>query len=525
MVNVIPLATLLMVLFKGAVYNRGDEGYDCRAYQYATTSSKDTGSMNPAFIVYAQNDNDVISAIQFARERSIAVAIRTGGHQYCGASSTSGNNMQLDLSKTYPTVEWEDPEANDHTVVTFGVSTTLGALNSKLKEYKRFLPTGQCSYVHLGGHCQTGGYGASIRAFGLLSDHIQKLRIITADKDVHKDEDHPLSRGVRGQVPYSRDVLKKLVDLVLEMGDDDDFPADYDMVISMVSERPAQYADNPEDAKILIYAQWANLEGPGQDYDPTFFKKLLDITSGTGMGPHERVLLQDEEAPMSEMTNHWIIPIVREFQLPYIKNVKASNLPSSELRARKYTEWVTERIDMIEAKTKTAECYLVYQFGYGAGRHSRFARNGDDGLTSFSWRDSTFVSVLDVFYNKEKPEVRKRAEQFQKENEVRALGKVGKFSDQDRRLLWGSQDSDLDEAKEYYFDESPTKYKRLTANKARFDPHNVFTPNNFSVRGAAPCEEGTEEAGFKKAAINLWQTITGASETSEDRRDFIADEL
>ncbi len=395
-----------VVRFKGAVYGRGDEGFSSRAYQYATTSYNRNGSMNPAFILYAQNDSDVISAIQLAQQHTIAIAVRTGGHQYCGASSTSGKNIQLDLSKTYTTVEWEDPEANDHTVVTFGVSTALGVLNSTLKAYRRFVPTGQCSYVNVGGHAQTGGYGTSARGFGLFADHIQKLRIITADKQppefrwihrhseseeekelfysvlggspgnfgvithvtlkVHKDEDHPLSRGFRGQVPYSRAVLKQLLDLVLEMGDDDEFPADYDVVITMSSERPAQYADNPEDAKIIIFAQWANLEGEDQVYDPTFFKKLIDISCGNStMRPHDSILIQDEAILMSELTNHWIIPIVREFQLPYIKNVKMSDLPSSELRDRKYTEWVTERIDMVESNTKATELYLVHQFSYG----------------------------------------------------------------------------------------------------------------------------------------------------------------
>ncbi|KAF9574461.1 hypothetical protein EC968_006445 [Mortierella alpina] len=546
MFNAITIA-LMMVLFKGAVYERGSECFDCRAYQYATTSFKDTGSMDPAYIVYAQGDPDVLNAISLARSHSIAIAIRTGGHQYCGASSTSGNNIQLDLSKTYPTVEWEDPEANDYTVVTFGVSTSLGELNSKLREHGRFVPTGQCSYVNLGGHCQTGGYGASIRSFGLLSDHIQKLRIATADKEVpefrwihrhseceeekelfysvvggspgnfgvishvtlqvHRDEDHLLSRAVRGRIPYDRNVLKQLLDLVVEMGDDDEFPADYDVVITMTSERPAQYADTPEEAKIVIWAQWANLEGAGQVYDPTFFQRLIDIaSSNSSMTPHERVLLQDEAMVMSELNNHWIVPIVREFQLPYIKNVKLSDLPSSELRARKYTEWVTERVDRIEANTQATECYLVHQFAYGGGRHSR-ARNGDDGLTSFSWRDSSFLFVLDVFYNGEKPKVKEFARQYQKETEKEALGEGGKFSSQDRRLLWGSQDSDLHAAREYYFDEAPTKYERLAANKARFDPLNVFTANKFSVQ--APAKEGAMVARFKGTVTRLWQTLIG----------------
>ncbi|KAF9292308.1 hypothetical protein BGZ68_008273 [Mortierella alpina] len=563
MFNAITIA-LMMFLFKGAVYERGSEGFDCRAYQYATTSYKDTGSMDPAYIVYAQNDNDVISAVKLARDYSIAIAIRTGGHQYCGASSTSGKNIQLDLSKTYPTVEWEDPEDNDYTLVTFGVSTSLGVLNSKLKEHGRFVPTGQCSYVNLGGHCQTGGYGASARSFGLLSDHIQKLRIVTADKEVpefrwihrhsdseeekelfhsvvggspgnfgvishvtlqvHKDEDHPLSRGVRGRIPYSREVLKQLLDLVLEMGDDEDFPADYDVVITMTSERPAQYADNPEDAKIIIFAQWANLEGADQVYDPTFFKKLIDISSSNGaISPHDRVLLQDESMLMSDLNNHWIIPIVREFQLPYIKNVKVSDLPSSELRARKYTEWITERVDMVEANTKATECYLVHQFSYGGGRHSRFAHNGDDGLTSFSWRDTSFIFVLDVFYNGEKPKVREFARKYQRETELEAIGEEGKFSNQDRRLLWGSQDTNLHAARKYYYDEAPTKYDRLAANKARFDPLDVFTPNKFSVQAAG--KEGALAARFKKAVISLWQTITGAPDWTSGGRGEGSTEL
>ncbi|KAF9292309.1 hypothetical protein BGZ68_008274 [Mortierella alpina] len=553
-------APLMMMRFKGAVYERGDEGFDSRAYQYATTSYKDTGSMSPAFIVYAQSDADVISAIQLAKQYKIALAVRTGGHQYCGASSTSGKNLQLDLSKTYTTVEWEDPEANDHTVVTVGVSTSLGALNSMLKDHKRFVPTGQCSYVNVGGHCQTGGYGTSARGFGLFADHIQKLRIITADKEqpefrwihrhseseeekelfysvlggspgnfgvishvtlqVHKDQDHPLSRGFRGQVPYDRVVLKKLLDLVLEMGDDENFPADYDLCITMMSERPAQYADNPEEAKIIIFAQWANLEGAGQVYDPAFFKKVIDALGGPGnMNPHEKVLLEDVPMPMSTLCNHWVFPIVREFQLPYIKNVKASDLPSSELRARNYTEWVTERIDKIEANTKTTECYLAHQFAYSGGRQSRMARNGDDGLTSFSWRDMSFIFVLDVFYSGKKPKVRERARLYQEETEREGLGEKGKISNQDRRLLWGSQDRDLHAARKYYYDEAPTKYDRLAANKARFDPLNVFTANKFSVRGKAPeKEEPKSEAVFTKAATRFWRTVTGAPEKKSENR-------
>ena len=47
-----------------------------------------------------------------------------------------------------------------------------------------FLPHGQCLDVHLGGHLQTGGYGMIVRAFGLLSDHIEGIEMVMADGEL-----------------------------------------------------------------------------------------------------------------------------------------------------------------------------------------------------------------------------------------------------------------------------------------------------------------------------------------------------
>lgn len=105
------------------------------------------------------------------------------------------NNIQLDLSNTYLNFAWED---DDKTLVTVGVSYSLRTLHDKLAKEDRFMSHGQCSDVHLGEHVQTSGYGQLGRSFGLLADHVQKIRIINTDGEV-KEIRRAIVTGKDGQ--------------------------------------------------------------------------------------------------------------------------------------------------------------------------------------------------------------------------------------------------------------------------------------------------------------------------------------
>lgn len=176
------------------VTRRGDtREYRQKAYQYATTSEDVNGSMEPAIIVtprsknIATNDKDIQDTIAYARAQGIAIAVRSGGHQYSGASSTGGDNIQLDLTEAYEEFEVnpflfrpfavslcacafgmgmllsfftclcfqnQQPQGN---LVKVGVSLGLATVNGNLGALGLFVPHGQCSHVHVGGHAQTGG--------------------------------------------------------------------------------------------------------------------------------------------------------------------------------------------------------------------------------------------------------------------------------------------------------------------------------------------------------------------------------
>ncbi|KAF9148997.1 hypothetical protein BG015_009230 [Linnemannia schmuckeri] len=495
--------------FYGKVVQRGDEAYEESVYQYAWSSHVDEGIIEPEAILYAKDDADVIAAINYAKSHDIAVAVRTGGHQYSGASSTNGRNIQLDLSSTYTDFHWDNA---DHSQVTLGISIDLGRFQKKLGEQGRFVPMGVCRQVYLGGHIQTGGYGQLIRSFGLLADYVQKVRIITADgqarwvqrgkaqdKDllyailggspgnfgvitnvtlnVLKDEDYADSRGFRALFLYSEATLKRLLDVMVELDDSPDTPGDYDYSLSMMSALPSE----GRPAVIVAFAHWANLEGQNQPYNPEFFEKILK--AGGKPMPYLGTFLDGKtHTPMSELCSHWLLPVARVFPFPYRKHTNLSNSNSEALKKSCWTEWVSARIQELEADPSNG-CFMGAQFLYSGGAHSRFIRNAKDGVTSLSWRDSSFMATLSVSYNNmESADAEKTANAWVQKSDFEGVGHPeARFSAQDRRILWASYDLDLPAARKYYFDQEPGKYDRLSGIKKMYDPSHVFTANKFCI--------------------------------------------
>jgi FAD/FMN-containing dehydrogenase len=151
------LALLIESIGAKHVFIQGKGFYENEVVQYATTSypSKRT---SPAIIVKPKNREDIAATLDYARKIGVAVAIRTGGHQYSGASSATAPNIQLDVSETF-----QGPD--DRTllrkkgILRTSVSWSLKEFAAYMAKNKIFVPTGQCIAVHLGGHVQTGGYG------------------------------------------------------------------------------------------------------------------------------------------------------------------------------------------------------------------------------------------------------------------------------------------------------------------------------------------------------------------------------
>ncbi|KAG9239527.1 hypothetical protein BJ875DRAFT_365607 [Amylocarpus encephaloides] len=504
----------------GPQFTISTKGYEDRQYQYASTSYETENRIKPGLIVYPKDKSEIAKTILYAKSQKVAVAIRTGGHQYSGASSTIAPNIQIDLKKAFRGPDDRQIfKTENQTFVRTSVSWPLGDFNKFLGDNKIFIPHGQCQNVHLGGHVQSGGWGQLGRSFGLFGDHVVSIEIVdhegnfkevTTQNDpdlffalmggspgnlgvithftvkVHRDEDYVGSRGLKSIFLYKPKILKRLLDQLVEMSDDENFPGNYDFCVSVLSSANKlldwfpeadgeMRKENPEifgedgvplwPRSIIVYAQWVPLN-KGDKPDMTWFDRIKEDSLFN---------LPSEVKPMSELTSQWIFRNVREFDHPYIKSTQVTN--SKTLAADGWVDWMVERLDGI-IKPQANRLWISAQFQNFGGKNSAFTKNAGNG-TSHSFRDSTICATVDCFYGKGH---KQSAEDWHDINALEGLGPKGKFCKEDKRVLWGSYgEYDLDKVWNCYFDDRE-KYEKLKKIRASADPDGVFTPNSFSVK-------------------------------------------
>lgn len=137
----------------------------------------------PAMIVRCAGAADVLAAVNFARDKRIALAIRGGGHNIAG-SALCDDGLVIDLSGMRAVQI--DPRRRrayveggatlhdfDHEAQSFGLATPLG-INS----------TTGVAGLTLG-----GGFGWLSRSFGLTVDNLLSAEVVTADgRRLHASE-------------------------------------------------------------------------------------------------------------------------------------------------------------------------------------------------------------------------------------------------------------------------------------------------------------------------------------------------
>ncbi|GAB5399549.1 MAG: hypothetical protein Aureis2KO_11340 [Aureisphaera sp.] len=148
-------------------------------YHYARVISNTRFGHMPKYIVYCENAKDVQWCLAYCREKKLPFRVRSGGHQHEGMSSGNGV-MIIDLSKM-DTIEYTTEDE-----AWIPVGKQLGKVYEELETKGRIIPGGGCQSVNVGGLTQGGGWGLSIRKFGMTCDSVLECEIVLPDGTIER---------------------------------------------------------------------------------------------------------------------------------------------------------------------------------------------------------------------------------------------------------------------------------------------------------------------------------------------------
>ncbi|MEP7360109.1 MAG: FAD-binding oxidoreductase [Chloroflexota bacterium] len=162
------LATELRSRMRGRVVTADDPDYDELRRVTAVVDTK------PPLIARVKGADDVAAAIKFARDKDLEIALRSGGHDAAGRSTTA-TGIVIDLRDMRAITIDE----SSHTV---RVETGLTALDvaQRLNEDGLAVGYGDTGSVGVGGLTLGGGIGYLSRKWGLTIDALLEVELVTA---------------------------------------------------------------------------------------------------------------------------------------------------------------------------------------------------------------------------------------------------------------------------------------------------------------------------------------------------------
>src|SRR5271157_1829021 len=175
---------------RGELIEPADAGYhEARKLYNAMIDKK------PALIARAVDAADVITCVNYARQRGILLAIRGGGHNGPGLGSCN-DGLVIDLSRMRGVRV--NPSARTAQVAGGAV---WGEVDHATHAFGQAVPAGIISTTGVGGLTLGGGIGHLTRKFGLTIDSLIGADMVLADGSfvtVNAEEHSDLFWAIRG---------------------------------------------------------------------------------------------------------------------------------------------------------------------------------------------------------------------------------------------------------------------------------------------------------------------------------------
>ena len=162
--------TKLRSSFSGSAFTPSDEGFG-----EARTIWNGTVTKQPAIIATCKTVDDVVKAVNFAREQGLGISVRGGGHHVAGSSLIEGG-LVVDLSQMRKVTV--DPESK--TVRAEG-GAQIGDLDRATQKHALAVPMGVVSETGVAGLTLGGGVGWMRRKHGMSCDNLIAADLVLAD--------------------------------------------------------------------------------------------------------------------------------------------------------------------------------------------------------------------------------------------------------------------------------------------------------------------------------------------------------
>jgi FAD/FMN-containing dehydrogenase len=160
----------LKTSLRGGVIEPGDPGYDTARQVYNGMIER-----RPRLIARCADVADVITAVTFAREHKVLLAVRGGGHN-AGGLGVCDDGLVIDLSL----IKYVRVDPKKRTVLAGG-GALWGDVDHATHAFGLAVPAGIISTTGVGGLTLGGGLGYLTRHYGLTIDNLLAVDMVLAD--------------------------------------------------------------------------------------------------------------------------------------------------------------------------------------------------------------------------------------------------------------------------------------------------------------------------------------------------------
>ncbi len=145
-------------------------------------------SQPSAYAVAARRTEDVVAAVNFAREHRLRLVVKGGGHSYQGTSNAPDSLLIWTRRMNAITVHdaFVGAGCAGRTAPQPAVTVGAGAIwmhvyNEVTTRAGRYVQGGGCATVGVAGLIQSGGFGSFSKRYGLAAAGLLEAEIVTAD--------------------------------------------------------------------------------------------------------------------------------------------------------------------------------------------------------------------------------------------------------------------------------------------------------------------------------------------------------